>query len=459
VKVSLRTHDPREAKRRQAKALDYLGDVWRSLRNGPRRLTQREVSGLANEAYLAAKARWEEDPGPATVWRKLAEINAGMDDAKTRREMAPFVRELLERKALNVDDESRDRLAFALRDMWRDAAALMQRRASNDYGPDKAPERARWEATGEVKKAGSISDLLGGWTAEAKAGGLSPKTIQEYSSVVRRFITFLGHDDAARVTPHDVVAWKDAQLAEGRSAKTVKDSYLYSLKSVFGWAERNHRLAVSPAKGITIKIGKKVRERSKGFTDSEATDLLTAALNYKGSSREHAKTAAAKHWLPILCAYTGARVGEMAQLRRKDVRKEGRYWVATITPEAGTVKNKQPRTVPLHPHIIALGFVAFVEKSGDGYLFLNVGRGEDPIGALRTVKNRVAEFARGTVSDKRVAPNHGWRHRFISLSRRHGLDQEKRRMITGHAGEGVDEDTYGDPEGLYEEICKLPQFV
>jgi hypothetical protein len=28
-------------------------------------------------------------------------------------------------------------------------------------------------------------------------------------------------------------------------------------------------------------------------------------------------------------------------------------------------------------------------------------------------------------------------------------------MITGHAGEGVDEHTYRDPEGLYEEICKL----
>jgi hypothetical protein len=32
-------------------------------------------------------------------------------------------------------------------------------------------------------------------------------------------------------------------------------------------------------------------------------------------------------------------------------------------------------------------------------------------------------------------------------------------MITGHSGRGVDEDTYGDPEGLYREICKLPAYV
>lgn len=38
------------------------------------------------------------------------------------------------------------------------------------------------------------------------------------------------------------------------------------------------------------------------------------------------------------------------------------------------------------------------------------------------------------------------------------MDQEIRRMITGHAGEGVDERDYGDPAGLYREICKLPRF-
>jgi hypothetical protein len=65
---------------------------------------------------------------------------------------------------------------------------------------------------------------------------------------------------------------------------------------------------------------------------------------------------------------------------------------------------------------------------------------------LRALKNRATEFVRGMITDKRVAANHGWRHTFISLSRRYGLDKEKRRMITGHAGD-VDEHRPGDPEG------------
>ena len=73
--------------------------------------------------------------------------------------------------------------------------------------------------------------------------------------------------------------------------------------------------------------------------------------------------------------------------------------------------------------------------------------------------NRVRDFVRSIVPDSKVQPLHGWRHRFITQARVHKLDQELRRMITGHAGKGVDETTYGDAAGLYEEICKLPRYA
>ncbi len=162
--------------------------------------------------------------------------------------------------------------------------------------------------------------------------------------------------------------------------------------------------------------------------------------------------------MPWLCAFTGARIGEALQLRREDVRKDGSHWSIKITPEAGPVKNKKFRDIPLHPQLIELGFIKFVIASPHGYLFLNAQTKVAAKGRLKGVKNRVTEYVRTKVSDPRVRPNHGWRHRLITLSRRHGVDQELRRMITGHAGEGVDEDVYGDPEGLYREICKLPPY-
>jgi integrase len=194
-----------------------------------------------------------------------------------------------------------------------------------------------------------------------------------------------------------------------------------------------------------------------GAPPKVAECAVRRALNYKAAPREHPKTAAAKKWLPWLQAYSGARVGELAQLRSKDVQRNGRHRELTITPEAGTVKNKETREIPLHPHLIEMGFPAFAGEN-TGYLFLNAASIKEVPGRLRAVKNRVREFARDVIPDTRVAPNHGWRHRFITESRKQGVDQEKRRTITGHAGEGVDEKTYGDRAGLYKEICKLPPY-
>jgi len=95
IKVSLRTRDPRQAKERQAKVLAYLDDVWRSLREGPRRLTNREVVALAGDWYRFAKATWEDDPGRATIWGILHRRTLNWDAETIQREMAPFVEEVL----------------------------------------------------------------------------------------------------------------------------------------------------------------------------------------------------------------------------------------------------------------------------------------------------------------------------------------------------------------------------
>lgn len=148
-------------------------------------------------------------------------------------------------------------------------------------------------------------------------------------------------------------------------------------------------------------------------------------------------SAAAKHWAPWLCAYTGARVGEIVQLRKHDVRLANSVWFITITPEAGTVKDKEAREVVLHAHLVALGFADFVQRSKPGYLFLNVAPGDDIRGARRGVKNRLTDFAREIVKDLKVAPNHGWRHTFKTIGREAGIEDSVLDAICGHAPSSV----------------------
>jgi integrase len=85
-----------------------------------------------------------------------------------------------------------------------------------------------------------------------------------------------------------------------------------------------------------------------------------------------------------------------------------------------------------------------VASAGDGYLFIDVKPGREPMGKVRTLKNDLAEFVRTVVSDPKVQPNHGWRHTFRTLAREiDGIDSKVVDDIVGHASSRVG-DRYGE---------------
>jgi integrase len=121
-----------------------------------------------------------------------------------------------------------------------------------------------------------------------------------------------------------------------------------------------------------------------------------------------------------ICAYTGARVGEISQLRRQDLIVGYGIRCIRITPEAGTVKAGGYRTAPVHPHLVEQGLVEFIESRPEGPLFcLPKLENDDPVTRAGNVAKKVCKWVRETagISDPRVQPNHGWRHRFKTLAR------------------------------------------
>lgn len=384
---------------------------------------------------------------------------------------------------LIVDDDSRYKIARAIGAAFQRASKTLASLSKGDITPEEVPLlngssgsllpfsvaapglAQRSTVAPSSSNAVTMTGLLADWWREAKAADRKPSTHESYSNTVKGFAAFLAHDDATRVTPQDVVAYKDYRLTtpskrSGKvvSAKTVKDTDLVALKSLFGWAVANHKLPANPAKDISLRLGKKRQTRLKGFTETEAIAILTACLKYSGGDRESPRTSAAKRWVPWLCAFTGARVGEVAQLRAEDVRQEGGDWVIRITPDAGTVKTNQAREVVLHPQLVESGFPAFAQRMSKGHLFLTPGKNGDVLGPLTGLKNRLTEFIRGIVPDPDVQPNHGWRHRFSTMCRDAEINERVYNVIQGHAGKSV-ADHYGDVtlKAISAAVRKLPQ--
>lgn len=174
--------------------------------------------------------------------------------------------------------------------------------------------------------------------------------------------------------------------------------------------------------------------RGKGFTQAEAEAILSAASSYVAPSRrELPETSAAKRWTPWLAAYTGARITELTQLRSEDVTERDGIPFIAITPDAGSVKTNERREVPIHQHLLELGFVDFARR-GRGPLFYRENDGSSTRHPARTVSDRVGSWVRSLkVTEGRVQPNHGWRHRFKTVGREVGIEHTVLDAIQGHA--------------------------
>src|SRR5262249_31894609 len=150
---------------------------------------------------------------------------------------------------------------------------------------------------------------------------------------------------AAALLPEQMQQWAKGLINGERSARTVRDVWVISCRTVFAWAIGQKLLGRNPFTGWQITVPKRITTReTKAFTDDEIDTILSTAAALVVRS----KTDAAKRWTPWLAAYSGARIGELTQLRGVDVTERGGIPAIKISPEAGTTKTGKARTVPLH---------------------------------------------------------------------------------------------------------------
>lgn len=184
--------------------------------------------------------------------------------------------------------------------------------------------------------------------------GRSPKTMAQWRPYLAKLAAFIGDDDANAVTHAHLQSWRnhlrDHASYRGKrlSAKTINDSYLGAASALFVWAKDDGLIVRNPMLEIRkVRMPKVPSLRSKEFTKDEALTILRASL-VPAVDRSGQDLRDAKRWCPWLMAYSGARVNEITQLRVEDVFELEGVAVMRITPEAGPVKAKAARIIPLH---------------------------------------------------------------------------------------------------------------
>jgi integrase len=141
-----------------------------------------------------------------------------------------------------------------------------------------------------------------------------------------------------------------------------------------------------------------------------------------------------------------------------------------LTPEAGSIKTSNARTVPLHAHLVEQGFIQFVRAQGDGPLFYNKRAATDAeadplkpkMPPAAKVRQRLGAWVRDDlgITDPEVGPTHGWRHTFQRIADSVDIAEKMSDAITGHAPASTGR-KYGPPtiEGMAQALKKFPRYL
>lgn len=459
-------------------------------------LTKLNALALAGRWYLWFIARHEEDPGPAErwedrkehlterVWYPHAPVEHLEDpEADTswpwtrwpevRGAVRPEVAEMalvasfLASEGLALTQDAYTLFVDAVSDRLFSAYAVLEQRANGDYSRDKYPDtfpayvdQRRVTLTGM-----SIWDLFGAYVnARKPAAG----TIGRWRAVFKHLQAAFPDSVAVALKEDDARAWKDTLVTPKRSAVTVAAVWLPAAKTVFSWALTQKHIPNNPFAGVKVDVPKVavLREDGKAFRPEEAKVILQAALAVTNTRDAFQR---ARRWVMWLRAYSGARAGEVTQLRGIDVSQRGGFYVMRLTPEAGSIKTGNARTVPIYEHLIAQGFIEFVRAQGGGPLFYNARAADataaDPLNPERSpsikTRARLGTWVRELgITDLEVGPTHGWRHTFQQIADRVGIPEKMSDAITGHAPASTGR-KYGAAtvEDMAEAIKKFPRYV
>lgn len=329
---------------------------------------------------------------------------------------------------------------------------------------------------------GTLKEALEGW----KRHRVRPKrTVDEFSRSVDMFVQLHGNmpvavikkkhaldyrkalQDAPRHRTGDLLrATLPAQAAWGRehpdepkiTAATI-NKQLGGVQSICIWASENGLVPDDVQWSDPFSKLRLPEERSErtSFDVAELQLLFNTTLftEHRFPLGAHG---AAGFWLPVLALFSGARQAELGSLTAANVQTDAETGLALLYFMTERARGKRVKTdaservVPVHPEVIRLGFLSYVEerRKADGaaaWLFPSVSPDKGRAG-VPAWSQWFGRYLRASGVTNRAKVFHSFRHTAKDALRRGRADHEMREALIGHAQASSVSWGYGAPEML-----------
>lgn len=314
---------------------------------------------------------------------------------------------------------------------------------SPDQSSLPAPLDAAWEKpsepseTNKAKKATEtnfkLSDVVP--IFEKHLASINRKTQTTNLSIWKRLTEFCGDKPLAAMQSNDIYNFLEARLDD--KVKPWSQKYTGRAKNVlreaFGLAQTKNMTTRNPVSEMTVSPRISANEdelRQKPrypYSMDQLNEILESdwynpdATRWRGKLREDL---GARYWVPLICLFHGLRIREALQLHTHDLTLSS-IPLVTIQVEVETEDNAPKRNlkndatkrqIPIHPILVSLGFMEFVEDAKkrkiDGPLFpssLPKPGGVAPMWG-RSYEQGYLRYVRDTLGFGSGFGNHSYRH-------------------------------------------------
>jgi len=422
----------------KVKGLQLVSGVWRS-----RKVLPPDVAAFLGKAEMTKTTGVAGEKGDMVALAQARDVAIREDHQGEFQRMIEEARKADADPLAKLEREIGDLRRFKLEEI---ADFLAERGHSNPFITEPEPKEP---VTFEV--------LLATWELE----NTNDRTRRTKRRYMARFAEHLGHHDATRVEPPDFAAFKETLLKQanaGEIAYKSAENHIAGVKAVFNAAVKAHKITKNPCDGISFQAKKSQKVKTLGYSIEQVAMILREGRNQPSHIR----------YPTLIAGFSGARVGEIVDATTHDVYRVGDMYVLDIRTdyreEGQEIKNEVSiRRFPLHPQIIAEGFIEYWRSLPPGPLFPAFSLGHDNRRG-DAASREISAWIRDDLGIKdpspklRYKPNHSFRNYVKTQWRNARVEEETHDAITGHGSSKDESRNYGEYELklMLEVVEKLP---
>ncbi len=277
-----------------------------------------------------------------------------------------------------------------------------------------------------------LGNLIQGFKLCCQTEGKSPKTIEWYTTFLRRFLAFLGSRnypaDAAKINKEHIRAFILYLQKEARTPRSKKplspatvQGYVRTMKSFFSWVVREEYLPDSPT--AKVPVPKAPQKVLNTFTHEQIGKLAQACYRSNGNGYRNLT-------ILLLLLDSGIRVSELVHIDLNDI-NQAEGWIKIKVGKGG-----KERIVPVRS-VVQKSLWKYINHFRPQPLTQKVSRlflSDDGLPLTRSGIQQMLRRCgkRAGISGVRCSP-HTFRHTFAKSYLINGGDIFSLQKILGHS--------------------------